>query len=138
MIQLGIIDADFPQLGAALGCSGPIACQAIGNDSVLEHAQMTMNIKAECGCLKRQLPPSIPDDSLPFPTIPENRAKMKQWLLERYATSTCNKCPHQILPTMDGPPIQVHLLSYARPANIGTPAPVSLHLAGPDLSLIHI
>ena len=37
MIQLGIIGADFPQLGAALGCSGPIACQAIGNDSVLEH-----------------------------------------------------------------------------------------------------
>ena len=126
MIQLGIIDADFPQLGAALGCSGPIACQAIGNDSVLEHPQTPMNIKAECGCLKRQLPPSIPD-SLPFPAIPENRAKMKQWLLERYATSTFNKCPHQILPTMDGPPIQVHLLPDAKPVNVGTPAPVALH-----------
>ena len=45
MIQLGIIDANFPQLGAALVCSEPIACQAIGNDSVVEHLQTPMNIK---------------------------------------------------------------------------------------------
>ena len=52
---------------------------------------------------------------------------MKQWLFERYATSTFNKCPHQILPKMDGPPIQVHLFPDAKPMNVGTPAPVALH-----------
>jgi len=129
MIQLGIIGADFPQLGVASACSGN--CQSIGNTIIdqqhpCEQPEQPISLKAECGCLKRQLPPPTPD-SLPFPCVPENRAKMKHWLLERFSMSTFNKCPHQILPTMEGPPIQIHLLPDATPVTVRTPAPVALH-----------
>jgi len=101
MIQLGIIGADFPQLGVASAISGN--CQSIGNTIIdqqhpCEQPEQPISLKAECGCLKRQLPPPTPD-SLPFPCVPENRAKMKHWLLERFSMSTFNNCPHQILPT---------------------------------------
>ena len=52
---------------------------------------------------------------------------MKDWLLERYATSTFNKCPHGPLPAMDGPPIKFHIDPEAVPVTMRKPAPVPLH-----------
>ena len=52
---------------------------------------------------------------------------MKEWLLQRYASSTFNKCPHQHLPAMEGPPIQIHISPKAQPIALRTPAPVPLH-----------
>ena len=130
MIQLGIISRNFPQIGAANESTvSPIAqpclqeeevshstCQEDGSDSV----------RAECGCLKRDLPPEMPS-SLPFPCTSDNKGKMKKWLLDRYASSTFNKCPHQVLPTMEGPPIQIHMRPDAQPIALRKPAPVPLH-----------
>ena len=98
MIQLGIINSDFPQLGVTSDLQQNLDCQAITEDTNMQLPEgcqqppQTSSLRSECGCLKRQLPPPIPE-SLPFPFTPENRSNMKHWLLERYAASTFNKCP---------------------------------------------
>ena len=114
MIQLGIIGSDFPQLGVAAGLT------------ISQSSKDLQLPSAECGCLKRQPPPPIPE-SLPFACTSENRPKMKKWIIESYAASTFNKCPHQTLPTMEGPPIQVHIRTGAKPVSARKPAPVALH-----------
>ena len=122
MVQLGIVSQDFPQLGAAL--NELPSCHAIGTAEVPD---VVPNSKfAECGCLRRETPLDKPD-SLPFPCLPENKSKMKNWLLNRYASSTFNKCPHQLLPTMEGPPIQIHIDPNVKPIALRKPAPVPLH-----------
>lgn len=52
---------------------------------------------------------------------------MKTWLLERYASSTFNTCPHQALPCMDGPPIEKHVDPTATPKALHTPATIPIH-----------
>ena len=52
---------------------------------------------------------------------------MKAWLLDRYASSTFNTCPHRALPSMEGPPIEIHVEPTATPKACHTPAPVPLH-----------
>lgn len=52
---------------------------------------------------------------------------MKKWLLDRYASSTFNTCPHRVLPSMEGPPIEIHIDPSAPPKARHTPAPVPLH-----------
>ena len=52
---------------------------------------------------------------------------MKKWLLDRYAASTFNTCPHRALPSMEGPPIEIHIDPSATPKVCHTPAPVPLH-----------
>ena len=106
LIQLGVIPKDFPKVGAALESS------AIEDQT------------AECGCPKRSLPPGRPAE-LPFPACPENAEKMKKWLGDRYASSTWNKCTHQVLKGVTGPPLKLHVDPDAKPKNcscsIGNP-----------------
>ena len=119
MVQLRIIGNDFPQLGAV-----PANLSAIISAS--ETCQTEESIYANCGCLKRELPPQKPN-ALPFEATLENADRMKEWLLSRFASSTFNKCPHEVLPTMEGPPIQMHIEEHARPVSLRKPAPVPLH-----------
>ena len=85
------------------------------------------DVYAPCGCFTRELPPEKPDE-LPFDCVPDNAEKMKEWLLRRYASSTFNKCKHQKLPEMKGPPIQIHVNPDAKPVRFTKPLPVPLHL----------
>ena len=113
MIQLQIIPADFPRVGGAASSesTGKVAAtQAV----------------AECGCPLRTMPPGMPD-KLPFACDPNNIEKMKQWLLQRYSSSTFNTCPHQILPNMKGPPVSIHVNPKATPVAVHVPAPIPLH-----------
>ena len=64
---------------------------------------------------------------LPFPATPENNGKMKSWLLEIFASSTFNTCPHQPLPVMKGPPIKIHMQEDVKPKTCHTPASIPLH-----------
>ena len=64
---------------------------------------------------------------LPFPCIPINNKRMRAWLLDRYASSTFNTCPHCALPSMGGPPVEIHVDPATRPKACHTPAPVPLH-----------
>ena len=52
---------------------------------------------------------------------------MKAWLLKRYKSSALNKCPHQPLPVMDGPPLEIHLKEGAVPKKVSVPAVIPLH-----------
>ena len=96
LIQLGVIPKDFPRLG------GAIADHEVGG--VTSRDTLGEIELAECGCPKRKPPPPKPKE-LPFPATQENVSRMKEWLLKRYASSAFNKCPHQVLPEMVGPPI---------------------------------
>ena len=79
-----------------------------------------------CNCPKRGPVPPRPEQ-LPFAPIPENNDRMRDWLLDRFKSSTFNTCPHCPLPTMTGPPIEMHVDESAKPKACHTAAPVALH-----------
>ena len=88
-IALGLISKDFPTVGE-------VKTIELGTESSGE----------ECDCPRRQLPPPRPD-TIPFPPTTENKVRLKEWLLERYKSSTFNTCEHQLLPMMDVPPLRL-------------------------------
>jgi hypothetical protein len=53
---------------------------------------------APCGCSERSETPTAPRKP-PFPVTDteECRARLQEWLLDTYRSSTFNTCPHQIL-----------------------------------------
>jgi hypothetical protein len=77
-------------------------------------------------CPQRESVPIRPAD-LPFPCRPENNDKMKAWLLQHYASSTFNTCPHRPLPCMVGPPVEIHLDPSAEPRVCHTAATILAH-----------
>ena len=81
---------------------------------------------ATCLCPQRGVAPPRPS-ALPFPCTPENNGRMKAWLLDRYASSSFNTCPHRALPCMEGPPVEIHVEPSAIPKACHTPATVPLH-----------
>ena len=113
MVQLGIINQDFPQVGAALPLN--LECNSVG----------VKPLNKVCDCEERSLPPGKPD-KLPFDAIPENVEKMKAYLLDRYKGSTFNKCKHCPLPEMTGPPMKFHIDPEAKPVAFRKPVPVPL------------
>ena len=92
--QLKIIPPSYPQVGAA---------------AAIENATTST-----CGCPARSAPPGRPAE-LPFPATKENAEKMRLWLIKRYSASTFNKCPHQPLPAMSGPPLKIRVADSAIP-----------------------
>ena len=104
MMQLGVISRSFPQIGASH--TTDISCNAITTEEKPYMSKTTLT--TDCSCLKREPPPGRPTQ-FPFECIPSNCGKMKAWLLDRYASSSLNKCPHQVLPAMEGPPIEFHI-----------------------------
>ena len=131
MRDLLIIDNEFPTIG---GCN-----VSVTNNKMSNQSNPCINVRAltagcerphedlvTCGCPQRTVVPERPA-SLPFEATPENNSKMRQWLLDRYAGSTFNTCPHRALPCMSGPPMEIHIDSDAKPRVCNKPAPVPLH-----------
>ena len=79
-----------------------------------------------CSCPSRTYVPGRPS-KLPFLPKPENDDRMKQWLLDRYTSSSFNTCPHTSLLPMNGPHIEIHIDEGSKPRVCHTPAPVPLH-----------
>ena len=52
---------------------------------------------------------------------------MKEWLLQRYGTSTFNTCPYCALHCMVGPPIEIYLDPFDKPAAVHSLASVPLY-----------
>lgn len=80
----------------------------------------------KCGCPPRTKTPERPE-VIPFAPTDENVPKLKEWLLDAFASSAFNQCPHQELPTMTGEPIKLHLKDNAVPYAAHTPIPVPHH-----------
>ena len=72
---------------------------------------------------------AVPDrpSSLPLPCIPANNAKMKEWLLNTFSSSTFNTCPDRLLPRMSGPPVEIHVKDDTIPRAVHKPAPIPVH-----------
>ena len=139
MFDLNIISPDFPTIGGASQMSnknlgapeslvdGYNAVRAIhsGCTNVRTNVQKG-ELEGNCNCPKRESVPPRPN-SLPFEPIPENNEKMREWLLDRFSTSTFNTCPHSPLPCMTGPPLEIHIDKDAKPKACHTAAPIPLH-----------
>ena len=79
-----------------------------------------------CSCPTRSPHPPRPT-GLPYPAIPENRARLEQHLLQTYASSSFNTCEHQPLPMMAGPPLSLSIDPNAVPKPYHTPITVPIH-----------
>ena len=80
----------------------------------------------ECQCPTRKPPPPVPSE-IPFAPVAANRQKLETWLKDRYSSSKFNVCTHQLLPTMSGPPLRLHVNPEATPSCVHTPIPVPLN-----------
>ena len=82
---------------------------------------------APCGCLKRSPPPPPPKQP-PFPLTPENIPRLESWMLNTYAASAFNVCPHQPLPKMTGlPPLRIHIKEGSTPTAVHKPSTIPVH-----------
>ena len=116
LVQLGVVGPEFPEIGAAVAASaGVIGAENRSSGRV-----------AECGCPLR-VPTPGPPESLPFSPSLENAGRMKTWLLERYAASSFNTCPHQPLPVMTGTPMSIRVDPDAQPVVTRRPPNVPVH-----------
>ena len=113
MIDLGIIARNFPVIG-----SYPAIDSFTGRINSIDSVC--------CDCPKRSAVPERPV-KLPFDPVPANVPKMREWLINRYAGSTFNQCPHSPLQEMKGPPIEIHVNDDAVPRRCHTPAIIPIH-----------
>ena len=83
---------------------------------------------APCGCPTRAVTPTAPTQA-PFPITDteECRAKLQEWLLNNYKSSTFNTCPHQVLPGMTGQELKLAIKPGATPTSHTIPHRVPLH-----------
>jgi len=117
-----VISRDFPLVGAATIESNIKSNRHTSTPTDTNQQQQ----KPICDCPTRTLPPPRPIE-LPFLCRKENNARMQQWLLDRFSSSTFNQCPHQQLPGMTGPAISLHVDPLATPSAVHSPVPVPLH-----------
>ncbi len=109
LLALGILPLDFPTIGSTnrhhenvynISIAAVRALNA-GCSDIADH-------NGGCDCPEWEDTPQRPK-ALPFPCMPGNNVMLREWLRNRYVSSTFNTCLHQPLPTMAGPPVEIHL-----------------------------
>ncbi len=130
-----MIHSDFPTVGSALKQPPPskqqrgstVQQQTINVVRALDSGCCTGNGNGNaCACPQRTAVPKRPS-ALPIPCHAENIDKMKKWMLDHFASSTFNTCPHRPLPCMAGPPIEIHINDGAPPRACHTAASIPVH-----------
>ena len=127
-IDLGLIHKHFPAVGqfAEDNTESFIDYDVNNKDDSMYQSIYSIQGK-QCNCPRRELPPQPPKE-LPFPATAENREKLGQWIIDKYASSAFNQCEHQPLPLMKGsPPIKLHVNPEAEPVAIHKARPVPVH-----------
>ena len=117
--DLGIIPETFPTIGEAFTANGETTSALSHNPSVITPPA------APCGCPQRSTPPPLPHP--PVALTDNNRVQLQNFLLDYYASSTFNVCPHQTLPHMSGPPMKLMVDPNATPVAHHKAFPVPLH-----------
>ena len=122
--NLGIISKSFPSIGDhfvnRIGQQDDVHAEPIAETGCIS------SIKGKCDCPKRTKPPKAPE-KLPFPATPENRDKLKSWILDQYKSSSFNICEKQGLQKMSGPPMRIEVDETATPTAVHKPIPVPIH-----------
>ena len=122
MVDLLILNKDFPTIG--------ICKQSESNCSLCVETEtecpQSVDGGSHCRCPRRTGVPSRPV-CLPFKPEEGNCEKMRDWLLNRYSSSTFNVCPHKPLQQMEGPPLEIHIDPNVKPRACHTPAQISIH-----------
>ena len=131
LVQLGIVGQDFPRVGSAIAgaTATTAASDAVATAETAAPAVAPDDARhqlAACGCPLRTAPPS-PPAQLPFNPTPGNSGRMRAWLLDRFASSTFNTCPHQPLPAMPGPPMEIRVDPAVVPVVTRRPPNVPVH-----------
>ena len=116
--SLGMISKNFPTIGDCLN--------AVSVNKGMHNIYTPCSQNGKCSCPKREKPPTAPT-TLPFPATVENREKLKNWILNRYASSTFNICENQTLPKMSGPPLKLNIDPSVVPTAVHTPIPIPVH-----------
>ena len=134
LATLGVLSPSFPSLREHANAETQ---ECAGEAAAITNAHLTRTATGGCAspgghqnhsctCSQRIAMPPSPW-WLPFRCIPENNDRMKTWLLERYAFSTFNTCPHCPLHCMAGPPIEIHVSLQAKPRLFHTLAFIPLY-----------
>ena len=119
--NLGIISETFPTIGEAF----LEAVDTSVNSTEDQQIAATPPVIAPCGCPQRSAPPPLPNP--PMAINDTNRVQLQEFLLDHYASSTFNTCPHQPLPHMSGPPMKLMVDPNATPIANHKAIPVPLH-----------
>ena len=112
--ELGVVPIDFP-------IANSFSTHSQGSTSSKECTNL-----AKCGCPKRESPPALPT-TIPYEPIEENKERLKDWILEHYAASAFNVCPHQPLQSMKGPVMNIAFREDYTPVAVHRPIPVPHH-----------
>ena len=122
---LHVVEEEFPRVP-------PLVEIAVSSDVEVsipkcENSGVVLPGEKPCSCPKRTLPPTQSPE-LPCNPTEENLPLLKQFLLDRYASSSFNVCEHQSLPMLqNSPPIELHVDPNATPVAVHRPAVVPLH-----------
>ena len=95
--HLGLVPECFPKVTT----DGAKVCEVEYDDGFLVNSS-ELEVEKSCSCPRRTLPPEMPT-KLPFPETEVE--KIKEWIVNRYKSSTFNTCEHQPLPKMKGEPL---------------------------------
>ena len=133
MLDLGMLPPTFPTPGCALVGASPSDFETIPVASSNGISTNSLrSIDAECATCTagddkscREEVPEITE--LPFPCTAENIDRMKEWLLDTFGKSTFNRCPHHSIPSMSGPPMEIHVDENAKPFRCFKAAPIPVH-----------
>ena len=106
---LGAISKEFPQVRSSEDTGWVAGLQGSNADTAIDQPcikpDQYVGRTAGCGCPLREPPPEPP--ALPCPATEENREQLKQYLIDRYRSSTFNTCQHQPQPMMLTPTVMI-------------------------------
>ena len=140
LIDLGVIPENFPCAGmfgpapkqqaqqeplAILQPNGAVARSKVSS-AISAGAEITVWAKDKCGCLLRTEVPPLPTD-VPYGDPESHREELSKWILDYYAASAFNTCPHQVFPMLTGPDMVIKIRDDAKPVACHSPIPVPHH-----------
>ena len=124
--EFSSVTTSAQQIGPQTSSTVNGSCSSLQQQPQVQHDSKGREL-APCGCLKRTPPPPPPNEP-PCDITPENAYVIKNWFLEKYASSSFNTCPHQPLPLMTGlPPLRIHVKSGTEPVAIHRPSTIPAH-----------
>ena len=122
---LGVVEESFPRIPTITEVS---TCSYSQNKvPTCTNSGVVVPGDKPCSCPARTLPPA---DKMTLPCSPteENLPILKQYLMDRFSSSSFNICEHQALPMLqNSPPLELHTDPTAKPVAVHRPAVVPVH-----------